>query len=449
MNLEQTLKQVGILSPQLIQSIEILQMSTHELEHYLQQLSLENPVMELEAVREPSEKSTEDFGKMLQWLEDNDRQNAFYLRSDADETDFEPLYMAGTDGGLEPDLYTHLKNQLDSHHAKDPARPAAKFIAGCLDDTGYLTCTTQSLAVDAAVSEQSMRDGLTLLQKLDPPGVGATDLSECLVLQLNRLGIRGCALEIASNHLDELSRVRYKLISTKLGVSLEKVTEAAEIIRKLEPRPGEAFKRFAPPSTVVPDIFVTEQQDGKLVVSSNANTMPTLRISSYYKKLYSETAEPEVKEYLDEKMRQVRFAIRSVSQRGSTLVECGRRIVARQEHFFRTGDANLIPMTHADLAEDLEINNSTVSRAVREKYLQCQHGVFPLSFFFSHAVGDVSARSAYALLKDLIDAEDKARPLSDQKLSEKLVESGCRISRRTVAKYRSELNIPDTTRRRQ
>lgn len=447
MNLEQSLKQIGTLSPQMIQSMEILQMSTQELEGYLQLLSLENPVLELKMPAKSPEINAEEFGKRLQWLEEGDRQNAFYLRSDADDGEYDPLTRAYTDGGLEPDLYTHLTRQLDRKHRDDAACHAAKFIAGCLDEHGYLDETLETLCEETNLSLNEMRSGLELLRSLDPAGVGAFDLSQCLVLQLQRMGETGCAVDIAGRYLDALSRQRYKAIACDLGVSLSDVIEAAELIRTLEPRPGESFKRMAPPAYIIPDVFV-EEVDGELKVTTNTDSLPRLKISSYYNQLLQNTEDKEVRSYLEEKTRQIRFAIKAVQQRDSTLLSCAQSIVSRQEGFFRGTDQFLCPMTHSDIAEDLGIHGSTVSRAIREKYIQCSRGVYPLSYFFTRSVGNVSSHGAHALLKELIASEDKSHPLSDQKISEKLAGAGCRISRRTVAKYRDILGIPDASRRK-
>ncbi|MGI6029616.1 MAG: RNA polymerase factor sigma-54 [Candidatus Heteroscillospira sp.] len=448
MILEQTLKQAGILSPQMIQSMEILQMSSYELERYLQNLALENPTMELHLPSRSPEVNAEEFGRRLQWLEDNDRQNAFYLRGDEDDGEYDSLARAGTDGGLEADLYSHLSGQLDGLPGDTPCLAAAKFLAGCLDEHGYLDDSPEKLAEEAGLPAGAMEAGLELLRSLDPPGVGARNLSECLVLQLERMGEKGFVLDIAAGYLDELSRQRYKFIAGELHISQEQVRLAAEKIRALEPRPGESFKRSAPPVYIVPDIFVTER-DGFLAVTSNSDAFPRLKISSCYRRLLNSTSDPEVKLYLDEKIRQVRYAIRSVNQRSDTLLSCAREIVSRQEKFFLHGDRGLAPMTHRDIAAAMGVHDSTVGRAIREKYLQCAHGIYPLSYFFTRAVGDIGSRRVQQLICELIDAEDKSHPLSDQKLCGQLESRGCGVSRRTVTKYRDQLGIPDASRRKQ
>ena len=421
-------------------------MSSYELEKHLQELAMENPAMELRLPEKAPEINAEEFGRRIQWLEENDRQNAIYVRSDADEDEADPLACAGTDGGLEADLYTHLISQLDRLYSRHPSYSAARFIAGCLDEHGYLDESEETLADESDFPPEALRDGLALLHTLDPPGVAASSLSQCLVLQLQRMGETGYVLDIAANYLDSLSRQRYKFIASELDISLAQVADAAEKIRNLEPRPGESFKRTSPCAYILPDIFVAVK-DGRPQVSTNADAVPRLKISSYYKQLQANTADPDVRDYLDEKIRQVRFAMRSIAQRQSTLLDCVRRIAERQEAFFLE-EGCLVPMTHADIAEDLGIHSSTVSRTIREKYLDCSRGIYPLSYFFSRAMGDVGARGVSKLLLELINGEDKAHPLSDQKLCDRLAESGCRISRRTVAKYRDSLGIPDATRRK-
>ena len=447
MKIEQTLKQRGIMSPQMIQSMELLRMNTAELEEYLQQLAMENPVMELEPPkRETAEgrREAEEFCSRLRWLEDNDRQNLFYHRGDAEEDTADPLATATGRSGLEQDLYTYLAEQL--RQGGGDIR-AAKYIAACLDDRGWLPAPLGELAAESGIEEAELAAGLERVRSLDPAGVGATDLGDCLALQLERMGETGCACELARRFLDRLSRRSWRALSNELGVPEAEVKRAAELISRLDPHPCEGYKRQDAPVYVVPDVIVSVS-GGELSVSVNSGALPRLRASQYYMRMMESGQDAEVAAYLEEKLRQFKNTAKAVAQRGSTLLACAESIARRQSEFFLGGTARLRPMTQADVAADLGVHASTVGRAVRDKYLGCRQGVFPMSYFFSCAVGEVGSRGACELLRELIEGEDKLRPMSDRELAEKLSAAGCEVSRRTVAKYRGLLCIPDASARK-
>lgn len=448
MNLELSLKQSLKLSPQMLQSMEILQMSTLELNEYIQELVQENPAAELTEPADPGDES-EELWRRLQSLADLDHQNRQYVTADRDELD--PLARVGTDGGLADTLLLHLTRQLERSHAPTLVLRGAQFLAACLDEDGYLRDDVADLAQAAGLPAPVLEDGLALLQTLDPPGVGARDLSQCLALQLQRRGETGFALAIVQKHLERLARKQYHAIAQDLGISQEEVRQAEEEIQSLDPRPGSAFASREESHYLIPDLAVVETDQGLSVVCQDSYT-PTLQLSGYYCSLQKQSADPEVKEYLTEKIKQAQFVIQAVEQRRSTLLDCAQAIVRRQEGFFLQPDGHLIPLRLSDVAQELSIHESTVSRAIREKYLQCARGVYPLSFFFSREVGGAgegtSAHQIKARLGQLVAEEDKDHPLSDQKLCQLLEGEGCTISRRTVAKYRDELGIPSASGRR-
>ena len=264
------------------------------------------------------------------------------------------------------------------------------------------------------------------------------------------------ALKIAEGYLDPLSKNRYGCIAKALGVTQEEVHAACDVIRGLNPRPGSGFAARENLIYINPDIFVVNFPD-HFELLTNDYYFPSLRISSYYCRMLRDSEDKEVKDYLTDKVRQAKWVVHSIEQRRSTLLQCAQHILELQEDFFRRGPGHLRPMSLADVAQRVGVHESTVSRTVKDKYLQCASGVYPLSYFFSRSLGNASGASgeaaspdaATALLKKLIAGEDKRKPLSDQKLCELMEREGCTLSRRTVAKYRDELNIPSTTGRRQ
>ena len=447
MDLELSLKQGQILSPHLIQSMRILQMNSQELEQFIREVSQDNPVLDLEEKDAPLP-SREEMRRRLEWLESNDGQNRGYHRQDA-EGELDPLAKCGAQEPGET-LYDHLMDQLEKRGTGKSAQ-AARFLAGCLDGAGYLPDRLEDLAQEVSCPVEILERGLQLLQSLDPPGVGARGLGECLTLQMQRRGGSALARRIAGGWLEELARRRFGAIARALGVTQEEVARAAEEIRGLDPRPGSQFEGGGPPAYLCPDLQVS-LEDGALEVRLIDENIPTMHISGYYRTLLQDTGEEEVREYLSNKLRQAEWVVRAVDQRRSTLLSCAEEIVRRQAGFFRRGD--LVPLTMAEVACALNLHESTVSRAVRDKYLQCPRGLFPLSFFFSRGVGGASGgagtapEAARTLLLRLIREEDPASPLSDQKLCQAMAEQGCEISRRTVAKYRDELNIPGAAARK-
>lgn len=444
MELSMETKQVQRLSPQMIQSMEILQMGTQELQEYVEKTMLENPVLESEGRRE-REKDAELL-RRLEWLNANDNQNRWYHRDDAVD------WMSNVADTGGESLYDHLRSQLDLRRLPPPLRQAVECVLTGLSANGYLEESTDELAARCGQPAQVVAQAESLVRGLEPAGVGARTLSECLALQLEREGEDGLALTIVQNYLEDMARSHYHRISRETGASREDIQQACGIIRTLEPRPGGAFSSGESPRYIVPDIVVTES-GGNLGVTLSDQTLPELRVSSYYQQLLQDTEDPQVRDYLTDKIRQACWVVKGVEQRHSTLLNCALVIVRRQEGFF-LGDGSLQPMALADVAGELKIHESTVSRAVKEKYLQCARGLYPLSSFFSRALpaggGEgVSPQRAKAAIRALIDGEDKRRPLSDQKLCDLLAEQELVLSRRTVAKYRDEMGIPSTAGRKE
>lgn len=446
MNLELSLKQTLKLTPQMLQSMEILQMSTQELADYIQELVQSNPAAEL---TEPTPQSdeTEELWRRMQSLAEFDHQNRQYVSSDREELD--PLARVGTDGGLGETLALHLTRQLERSHTSTLVLRSAQFLVACLDEDGYLREDLDDLCHVSRLPRNILEQGLSLLQSLDPAGVGARDLSQCLALQLQRQGETGPALEIVLHHLERLGRKQYHAIAQELGISQKEVLQAQALIQQLDPRPGAGFASEEETSYLIPDLVVIQGEEG-LTAGYPDSFLPGLRLSGYYCDLQKNSTDPAVKQYLNDKIKQAQWAIQAVEQRRSTLLSCAQVIVRRQEGFFRPG-GHLSPLRLADVAQELSIHESTVSRAIREKYLQCCRGVYPLSFFFSREGGGegTSVHQVKERLRQLVNQEDKSHPLSDQKLCERLEAEGFALSRRTVAKYRDELGIASASGRKE
>lgn len=447
MELSLTLKQQ--LSQQQLQSIEILQLSTLELEQYLQHLAEENPVVDIECGDEPEfAPNTEDALRRMKWLEDSDDQNRYYIRTERDTLD--PFYQVGSAGGLEDTLSSFLRRQLHRLHLGPSMHELVDYLIFCLDDDGYFRIPLAELASELKVPLFRLASALNLLRSLEPAGVGAESLSQCLELQLTRAKYSGPALDIVREHLDSLARHHYREIAGKLSIPVEQVHAARQVIQSLEPRPGFLFSAEEQIPYIQPDLYVIET-DGRLTAYPRQEYSHSFHINGYYRDLYAGSADTETREYLAEKLRQAEQVLDAMQRRATTIQRCAQAIVDHQQAFFRHGPKALRPLLMTDVAQELDLHESTVSRTIREKYLQCAHGVFPLRYFFVNSavtapeeVQTASATAAKLLLQTVISQEDPKRPLSDQKIAEQMEKLGCPISRRTVSKYREELNIPST-----
>lgn len=448
MELKLEQKQAQILSPALIQSMEVLQMGSQELLEFVEHTLQENPVLEAEEHFERQSDSREELRK-LEWLESSDHQNCLYYQQDDEDSPLAPFGVAENE---EDTLYGHLLFQLQGL-PETPAVEAARFLAQCLNPSGWLDESLEELAPSSHLSLFALEEGLHLIQSLDPVGVGARSLSECLCLQLQHNNPTDMlALRIARDGLEALARNQYGLLARRMGADVGAVRAACERIRALNPRPGAGFASREAPSYITPDLIVVEQYD-HFEVLPNDRFFPKLNLNGTYTHMLKEHPDQEVEHYLTDKLRQAKWVMSAIEQRRSTLLACAQCILRRQEPFFRLGPGHLSPMLLSDVATEVGVHESTVSRAIKDKYLQCARGVYPLYYFFSRKLGEEgdgsTADAAKALLRRLVEEEDKRHPLSDQKLCERMEEEGCQLSRRTVAKYREELHIPNTAGRKQ
>ena len=452
-----SMKQIQTLSPQMLQSMEILQMGSQELLEYIEEQVQENPVLEMEE-RYGRGNESSVLQRKLEWLESSDAQNRIYHQQDTEDDGTDPISNYGNADESEENLYLYVLSQLEVMDLDPQVLEVGRFLVESLNQNGWLDESLEDLAAELDKPVELLEQALTAVQSLEPAGVGARNLSECLTLQLRRRGEdNDLALRIARDHLEPLSKNRYNCIAKALGATQEEVREACDLIRSLNPRPGAGFATRENLIYINPDLFVVNFPD-HFELLTNDYFFPSLNISSYYSRLLKDSDDAEVRDYLMGKVRQAKWVVRSIEQRRSTLLQCAECLLALQEDFFRHGPGHLRPMSLADIAQKLGVHESTVSRTIRDKYIQCASGVYPLSYFFSRSLGSarvkamgeaVSPDSAKTLLKKLIAEEDKRKPLSDQKLCELMAREGCELSRRTVAKYRDELNIPSTAGRRQ
>ena len=349
-------------------------------------------------------------------------------------------------------LQEHLMEQVRLSEISAEQRPVAEMLVGNIDDYGYLKATVDELSVSTGIVAEKILDVLKIIQTFHPVGVGARDLRECLMLQMerpdprtNKVRTHTMEYRIVKDFMTELGKRRMPEIARGLGADVLDVQEAVGRIGLLEPRPGRAF---LPDNDqyVTPEVFVVKQGE-EFLVTTNNDQVPHLRISNTYKDLMAQAdSSPEVREYIREKIRAGKFLIKSLHQRQTTILNIAREIVKRQREFMEKGVAFLKPLTMVMVAEVVGVHETTVSRAVSGKYMQTPQGSFEMKYFFTSGIQTASGEGmSNTSVKDMIDAmfkaEDTAKPLSDQEVVLMLAEKGIVIARRTVAKYRSELNI--------
>ncbi len=476
MALEQRLEikilQKLILTPQLQQAIKLLQMPQLELSQTINNELVENPFLEevaeeAPADERPSEMSDEEgvqnapddaeapleklIGLGVDEYFDNrsyDGRDLGYFNPDSNPA--QSLEQFVSEGS---DLYDHLTWQLRFSDASDRVRNAGEAVIGNIDDNGYLQATVEDIAGYSEVGMAAAAEAVALVQGFDPPGVGARDLRECLLIQLGPLELAGTLVEeFIRNNLSDIEKRKYQMLATRYACTLEEVREAVRVIEGLEPKPGRGMSTLQP-IYIKPDVYIIKDNDDFRIVLNDDN-MPSLRINSYYRKLLSNKSslQKDEKEYLNERLRSAVWLLKSLDHRNKTIYRVTESILNFQREFFERGVAQMKPLNLRDVARDLDMHESTISRATSNKYLSCGHGLFNFRYFFSSGImgdfGAVSSTSVKDMIGKIINEEDPVKPLSDQKVADMLGGINMKVARRTVAKYRDELHIPPQSLRR-
>jgi RNA polymerase sigma-54 factor len=484
--LELRLSQKLIMTPQLQQAIKLLQLSRLELVQSVAQELTENPVLEevslessedvpegenesaaeapaaAEALPEtpPEQEGTQELKSDLelgpQWDEylNEMGDGRDYGSAEADDKEL-PSY----DQTLTrlPSLSDHLRWQLHLSTSAPAIVRGGEWIIGNLDDDGYLRASLDELSQQSGIAYRDMERALDLIQGFDPLGVGARDLRECLLIQARQLDLGGSLVEkIILDHLPDLEKRKYPQIAKALAVTPQEVMEASQvIIHELEPKPGRPYLT-SETNYVTPDVYVIKVED-RYVVQLNDEGLPRVRINPYYRKLLSskDSVDKVTKEYIEERLRSAQWLIKGMEQRSKTIYKVAESIVKFQGEFLDSGISQLKPMVLKNVAEDIGMHESTISRVTTNKYMHTPQGIFPMKFFFTtgFTVGagsgtEISSLTVKDVIQKMIKEEDLAAPLKDQQIVDALKAKGIDIARRTVAKYREELRIPPTSVRR-
>ena len=456
-----------VLAPQLRQSLELLQVPTLELRALVRAELEKNPTLEEESepfasIDEPAAPEPDpavpdgqqelDFRKEFETLArlDDEWRDYFFQEEQthpysAEAAERRQFFF---DSIPQPEsLQVHLLNQLRLTDLDAASRAIGELIVGSINDDGYLTSSVEELAASINADPGIFRTVLEVIQDFDPTGVGASDLRECLLLQLSRLD-KGDSLAatLVRDHLEQLGSRKFQEIARALPCTPEAVQKAADFIATLTPRPGSAYAGSAS-AYIAPDVLV-RKLDGRYVVILNDDQIPHIRISRQYRSMMNDAdATPELRDYVQDKIRAGTFLIKSIQQRQQTIFLIATEIVKVQEAFLEHGVSHLKPLTMARVAEAVGLHETTISRAIAGKHMRTPVGLFEMKYFFTPAIktadgGSVSNKTVIDLIAGMVAGEDPKSPLSDQELMERLKAKGIDVARRTVAKYRMALKIP-------
>ncbi len=442
-----------MMTPELRQAIAILQMSTIELSEYIEQELQENPFLE---VKEPEESlesepvNRENDNKIEDMVEYYNDRDIEYTPANREESPSLENFLT-----RRPSLYEHLEFQLRLSSKEEDDLVIGHYLIGSIDRTGYLCIDLNEVASNLKVPIGKVEEVLQMIQSFHPHGVGARDLSECLLMQLRYYNKEdSIATQIIQHHMEDLARAKLNKIAQALSIPINQVQDVCDLIRTLDPKPGLQYSSYDEVKYIMPDVFV-EKVEGEYVVIVNDLNFPRLIVNNVYKRILhqNDNFSQDAKKYLEDKMGSAIWLIRSIEQRRMTLYKVARSIVDIQTEFLDKGVEYMKPLNLRKVAEAVDVHESTVSRATTNKYIQTPQGLFELKYFFSTGVesygsSKVSSKSIKHMLEEIISSEDSSKPLSDEAISKMLKQKGIRISRRTVAKYRQEMGIPSTMARK-
>ncbi|EFH8575319.1 RNA polymerase factor sigma-54 [Escherichia coli] len=471
--LQLRLSQQLAMTPQLQQAIRLLQLSTLELQQELQQALESNPLLEqIDTHEEIDTRETQDSETLdtADALEQKEMPEKLPL-----DASWDTIYTAGTPSGTSGDyiddelpvyqgettqtLQDYLMWQVELTPFSDTDRAIATSIVDAVDDTGYLTVPLEDILEsmgDEEIDIDEVEAVLKRIQRFDPVGVAAKDLRDCLLIQLSQFDKTTPWLEearlIISDHLDLLANHDFRTLMRVTRLKEDVLKEAVNLIQSLDPRPGQSIQT-GEPEYVIPDVLV-RKHNGHWTVELNSDSIPRLQINQHYASMCNNARNDGDSQFIRSNLQDAKWLIKSLESRNDTLLRVSRCIVEQQQAFFEQGEEYMKPMVLADIAQAVEMHESTISRVTTQKYLHSPRGIFELKYFFSSHVnteggGEASSTAIRALVKKLIAAENPAKPLSDSKLTSLLSEQGIMVARRTVAKYRESLSIPPSNQRKQ
>jgi RNA polymerase sigma-54 factor len=452
--LHQSLSQQQTLAPQMRKSLEILQASTLELTQLVQQALETNPVLEdlTESISLDEEGPDPDEADSLEYMNetDDDWRDRSILEGKSspwtqeDEERRQRIY----DSIVGPEtLQQHLQLQLDLSLVEPDIREASQAILGNLDSRGFHDLPIQELGTRMKIKPKVMEKALKLVQSFDPPGIAASGIPESLLIQLERIsGTDTIEYKIVRDHLEDLARKRHPQIARALGTNVERIAEAASRIGRLTPNPGGEFDPTGNPY-ILPDVVIERDDDGNWYARLTGEHLPNLRINDFYKDMIGKSGtDAKARQFLRDQIRDGRSLIHAISLRQETILAIAHKLIEHQPFFLTKGPRHLRPLTMNDIADELSLHATTISRAVAGKYVLTPHGLMEMRSFFATGYqtsdgSEVSNAGVREAIQQLVAAENPAKPLSDEFLMKALDKQGIKVARRTVAKYREQLNI--------
>ena len=428
------------LTPQMEQSLSVLQMGTEELNQCIEEEILSNPM--LDYAKEPEKKEVRrSQGEGI----------GYYSRRKTEDTDYQSYLNAIADEKSEDtELAEYLRMQLYTKKISPRRQKIGEYLIECLEESGYLKMDMDELAKGIGLSKEELEREIRFMQTLEPCGVFARDLKECLLLQVEgEERMQRQARLLIEKYLDEIAQNKIPQISKQTGLTTAEITKTIRYIKEeLEPVPGRGYGCANRNEYIYPDITVKEDEKGYRIIL-NKEKVHTLELNREYLPMLGQVHSSEENKYLKEQYQKAKILLRNIGKREETLAAVAEAIVDWQREFFEKGKASLKPMNLLDIAQELDVHESTVSRAVRDKYLECRWGIFELKYFFSNKTSDGNNCNVLTCIQEIIRSENKQKPLSDAKIAEQLEKKGIRISRRTVTKYREQMQIPNTQMRKE
>ncbi|MBZ9689023.1 RNA polymerase factor sigma-54 [Clostridium estertheticum] len=447
-----------IMTQEMQMSVKLLQMSAYELGQYVNKEMQENPVLEekdLQNTRSNSNeandyKEAKDYKEIIKYLEKDDYKVKNHS-SKAENEEVSPFYYIAQ----EKSLKDYLMEQIGELTEKPEILDICKYMVENLDTKGYLSAELSDICKELRISNEVAEDALKILQSLDPQGIGARNLKECLKIQLYNLGNNDENIyKIIEEYLELLAENKYNVIAKELKITITHVQKYVDIIKTLEPKPSRGFYTGETVKYIVPDAYINKIND-QYFISMNEDVLPKLNINSLYKEIINSGKDAEAVEYVKDKINSAMFLIKSIEQRKNTVYRVLEEILEVQKEYFDDGDQYLKPMTLKRIANNLEMHESTISRAIREKYVSVNSGkIIKIKDLFTNGITsviggeDISTINIKSAIKEMVDHEEQKKPLSDQIISNRLNIEGMNISRRTVAKYREELGIKSSSKRK-
>lgn len=428
------------LTPQMEQSLSVLQMGTEELNQCIEEEVLSNPM--LDYAKEPEKKEVRrSQGEGI----------GYYSRRKTEDTDYQSYINAIADEKSEDtELAEYLRMQLYTKKISPRRQKIGEYLIECLEESGYLKMDMDELAKGIGLSKEELEREIRFMQTLEPCGVFARDLRECLLLQVQgEEQMQRQARLLIEKYLDEIAQNKIPQISKQTGLTTAEITKTIRYIKEeLEPVPGRGYGCANRNEYIYPDITVKEDEKGYRIIL-NKEKVHTLELNREYLPMLGQVHSSEENKYLKEQYQKAKILLQNIGKREETLAAVAEAIVDWQREFFEKGKASLKPMNLLDIAQELDVHESTVSRAVRDKYLECRWGIFELKYFFSNKTSDGNNCNVLTCIQEIIRSENKQKPLSDAKIAEQLEKKGIRISRRTVTKYREQMQIPNTQMRKE